>query len=137
MRRGSRIGALALLLAGALGIAGALPAVAAEPTARLSLFKAIENLDAGASLGDRTLWTMHAVNVATGETFTGDGLNGVQSRLVPPGTYRIYETGGVAGYAFFSWNCDGDVTNSGGAAPAPPCRTAWSTSLRRPTSSAS
>lgn len=101
---------LALLLTGVLGIAGALPAIGAEPTARLSLFKAIENLDTGASLGDRTLWTMHAVNVATGETFTGDGLNGVQSRLIPPGTYRIYETGGVDGYAFFSWNCDGDVT---------------------------
>lgn len=101
---------MALLLAGALGIAGALPAAAAEPAARLSLFKAIENLDTGASLGDRTLWTMHAVNVATGETFTGDGLNGMQSRLIPPGTYRIFETDGVSGYRFFSWNCDGDVT---------------------------
>lgn len=53
---------------------------------------------------------MHAVNVATGETFTGDGLNGMQSRLIPPGTYRIFESGGVGGYRFFSWNCDGDVT---------------------------
>lgn len=105
-----RFGILGVLLAAVVGIGGALPAVAAEPTARLSLFKAIENLDTGASLGDRTLWTMHAVNVATGETFTGDGLNGVQSRLIPPGTYRIFETGAVAGYAFFSWNCDGDVT---------------------------
>ncbi len=109
MRR-VRFGVLGVLLAAVVGLGGALPAVAAEPTARLSLFKAIENLDTGASLGDRTLWTMHAVNVATGETFTGDGLNGMQSRLIPPGTYRIFETGGVAGYAFYSWNCDGDVT---------------------------
>lgn len=109
MRR-VRFGVLGVLLAAVVGFGGALPAVAAEPTARLSLFKAIENLDTGASLGDRTLWTMHAVNVATGETFTGDGLNGMQSRLVPPGTYRIFETGGVAGYAFFAWNCDGDMT---------------------------
>lgn len=108
--RATRLWAAVTVIVGLFAAVGAAPAVAAEPTARLSLFKAIENLDTGASLGDRTLWTMHAVNVATGEEFSGDGLNGVQSRLIPPGTYRIFETGSVAGYAFFSWNCDGSVT---------------------------
>ncbi|MFF7294236.1 hypothetical protein ACFY9N_17025 [Microbacterium sp. NPDC008134] len=41
----------------------------------------------------------------------------------PAGTYRIYESGGVDGYAFFSWNCDGDVTTyqitNGGDLPHP------------------
>lgn len=108
MRR--RLGSLTLLLAAAVAIAPAASAAAAEPSARLSLFKAIENLDTGSGLGDRTLWTMHAVNTLTGEEFSGDGLNGVQSRLVPPGSYRIFETGGVPGYAFYSWNCGGSVT---------------------------
>lgn len=76
-------------------------------TGTLSLFKRIENLDSGASEGRRELWTMHAVNTVTGEEITGDGLNGVQSRTVPAGSYVISESGGVPGYRFQDWTCDG------------------------------
>ncbi|MGN7701842.1 hypothetical protein [Cellulosimicrobium sp. 22601] len=92
----------------ALAAAGALPASAQAETGRLSLFKRIENLDTGSSEGRRELWTMHARNVETGEVIEGDGLNGVQSLEVPAGTYRIWETGGVAGFRFQNWNCGGE-----------------------------
>ncbi|MFD4992312.1 hypothetical protein ACFWH7_01130 [Cellulosimicrobium cellulans] len=92
----------------ALGAAGALPASAQVETGRLSLFKRIENLDTGSSEGRRELWTMHARNVETGAVIEGDGLNGVQSLEVPAGTYRIWETGGVAGFRFQNWNCGGE-----------------------------
>ncbi|MFC8732888.1 hypothetical protein ACFT5B_10550 [Luteimicrobium sp. NPDC057192] len=82
------------------------PASAADvPTGTLSLYKRIENLDTGSGFGDRSVWTMHAENVDTGETFEGDGLNGFQTRTVPEGTYRISESGTVAGYRFNNWSC--------------------------------
>ncbi|MBN0040764.1 hypothetical protein JN535_11375 [Cellulosimicrobium cellulans] len=92
----------------ALAAAGALPASAQAETGRLSLFKRIENLDTGSSEGRRELWTMHARHLGTGEVVEGDGLNGVQSLEVPAGTYRIWETGGVAGFRFQNWNCGGE-----------------------------
>ncbi|QJW35303.1 hypothetical protein [Cellulosimicrobium protaetiae] len=98
--------ALGTLLA--LAAVGALPASAQVETGRLSLFKRIENLDTGSSEGRRELWTMHARNVETGAVIEGDGLNGVQSLEVPAGTYRIWETGGVAGFRFQNWNCGGE-----------------------------
>ncbi|WP_435737569.1 hypothetical protein V5D56_02915 [Cellulosimicrobium sp. PMB13] len=103
---GAALLALALVLA--LAVPAALTAAAQTGTGTLSLFKRIENLDTGSSEGRRELWTMHAQNVATGEVIEGDGLNGVQSRQVPAGTYRIWESGGVAGYRFQNWNCGGD-----------------------------
>lgn len=99
---------LVLAVAVVLGVTGARADAAQAETGRLSLFKRIENLDTGASEGRRELWTMHAVNVATGATIEGDGLNGVQSLEVPAGTYRISESGGVPGYRFQNWSCGGD-----------------------------
>ncbi|GIG20443.1 hypothetical protein Cch01nite_11670 [Cellulomonas chitinilytica] len=93
---------------------GAAPAVAqVDPavTGTLSLFKRIENLDTGASEGRRELWTMTAVNTEDATyTFQGNGLNGVQSTVVPAGAYTISESGGVPGYAFVSWDCGGAGT---------------------------
>lgn len=99
---------LVLVLAAVLAVTGAGGASAQAETGRLSLFKRIENLDTGSSEGRRELWTMHARNLATGQTIDGDGLNGVQSLEVPAGTYRIWETGGVEGYRFQNWNCGGE-----------------------------
>jgi len=99
---------LALVLVLAFAVPVARTAAAQTETGRLSLFKRIENLDTGSSEGRRELWTMHARNLDTGELIQGDGLNGVQSLEVPAGTYRIWETGGVAGYRFQNWNCGGD-----------------------------
>ncbi|WP_454042419.1 prealbumin-like fold domain-containing protein [Cellulosimicrobium sp. Marseille-Q8652] len=109
-RRLATVGAalLALALVLALAVPAALSASAQTATGTLSLFKRIENLDTGASEGRRELWTMHAQNVETGELVEGDGLNGVQSLQVPAGTYRIWESGGVAGYRFQDWNCGGE-----------------------------
>ncbi|MDC7121913.1 hypothetical protein OMK64_10235 [Cellulomonas fimi] len=109
MRRPAVPVASAVLLA-VLAVLGAVaPAAAAvDPavTGRLSLFKRIENLDTGASEGRRELWTMTAVNTEDpAYTFTGNGLNGVQSLVVPAGDYTISESGGVPGYAFVSWDC--------------------------------
>ncbi|MBO9553350.1 LPXTG cell wall anchor domain-containing protein [Cellulomonas sp.] len=100
--------ALALLAAGAPPVAAQVdPSV----TGRLSLFKRIENLDTGASEGRRELWTMHAVNTEDPTyTFSGNGLNGVQSLEVPAGDYTISESDGVPGYAFVSWDCGGAGT---------------------------
>lgn len=101
--------ALTVVLAvlAAVAVTGGRAAAAQAETGRLSLFKRIENLDTGSSEGRRELWTMHAVNVTTGATIEGDGLNGVQSLEVPAGTYRISESGGVSGYRFQNWNCGG------------------------------
>lgn len=95
---------LAVLL---LGAAGPVPAqVDPNVTGRLSLFKRIENLDTGADEGRRQLWNVQAVNTADpAYTFSGDGLQGVQSLPVPAGSYTISESGGVPGYAFVSWDC--------------------------------
>jgi hypothetical protein len=105
-----RARALAVLLTALALIAVGAPPVAAQVdpsvTGRLSLFKRIENLDTGASEGRRELWTMRAVNTEDPTfTFTGDGLNGVQSLEVPAGDYTISEADGVPGYAFVSWDC--------------------------------
>jgi len=87
-------------------VAAVVPAAhAADPTGTLSVYKRVENLDTGSGFGDRSVWTMHAENVDTGETFEGDGLNGFQTRTVPEGTYRLSESGGVPGYRFVSWSC--------------------------------
>ncbi|OLT49129.1 hypothetical protein [Cellulosimicrobium sp. CUA-896] len=99
---------LALAVLVALAVPAARTAVAQTDTGILSLFKRIENLDTGSSEGRRELWTMHARNLDTGEELEGDGLNGVQSLTVPAGTYRIWETGGVAGFRFQNWNCGGE-----------------------------
>ncbi|MFC9561347.1 LPXTG cell wall anchor domain-containing protein [Agromyces sp. NPDC056965] len=88
------------------------PAVAAGE-ARLSLFKRIENLDSGSSVGDRSLWDVQAVNVDTGEVIRDQGLNGIQSRPVPAGTYEISEIERAdtpPGYRFVQWECGGDIT---------------------------
>ncbi|GCE78218.1 hypothetical protein [Cellulomonas biazotea] len=114
MRRRARptlaAGVLVALLVALGAVSGAAtPAVAqVDPsvTGTLSLFKRIENLDTGASEGRRELWTMTAVNTEDAAyTFTGNGLNGVQSLTVPAGDYTISESGGVPGYAFVSWDC--------------------------------
>ncbi|WP_343035443.1 hypothetical protein [Cellulomonas septica] len=87
-------------------VAPAAAAVDPDVTGRLSLFKRIENLDTGASEGRRELWTMTAVSTEDpAYTFTGNGLNGIQSLVVPAGDYTIGESGGVPGYAFVSWDC--------------------------------
>jgi hypothetical protein len=99
---------LTVVVVAVLAITGARDASAQVETGTLSLFKRIENLDTGSSEGRRELWTMHAQNVDTGAVIEGDGLNGVQSLQVPAGTYRIWETGGVAGYRFQDWNCGGE-----------------------------
>ncbi|NHI17786.1 hypothetical protein [Microbacterium excoecariae] len=105
----------ALGVAAALAVAGLVSAApaAAAGEARLSLFKQIENLATGSSVGDRSLWDVQAVNVDTGEVIRGQGLNGVQSELVPAGTYEISEIvteNSPGGYRFASWDCGGDVT---------------------------
>lgn len=105
--------AAVLVIAAALLVAPATTATAAGE-ARLSLFKRIENLDTGSSIGDRSLWDVQAVNVATGQTFRGQGLNGIQSMPVPPGTYEISEIvrpDTPGGYRFVEWDCGGSVTN--------------------------
>ncbi|WP_136517773.1 hypothetical protein [Cellulomonas telluris] len=106
----SRTTPVALLLTLAvvlLGAAGPVPAqVDPNVTGRLSLFKRIENLDTGATEGRRELWSVQAVNTTDpAYTFSGNGLNGVQSLPVPAGSYTISESGGVPGYAFVSWDC--------------------------------
>lgn len=106
-----RLPVAAVVLAAVLAAVGLVASPAAaqvdpDVTGRLSLFKRIENLDTGASEGRRELWTMTAVNTEDpAYTFTGDGLNGVQSLVVPAGDYTISESGGVPGYAFVSWDC--------------------------------
>ncbi|MFF2372234.1 hypothetical protein [Agromyces sp. NPDC058110] len=93
-------------------VASAPPAEAAG-TSTLSLFKRIENLDTGASFGDRGAWDVQAVNVDTGEVIRGQGLNGVQSVTVPSGSYVISEIETAAtppGYRFEQWECGGQVT---------------------------
>ncbi|MGC5168071.1 hypothetical protein [Luteimicrobium sp. DT211] len=116
-RRRSRtarlLAAAGALVLAAMAVVGVSPraAHAADPTGTLSLFKRIENLNTGGSFSDRTAWTMHAENLDTGETFEGDGLNGFQTRTLPAGTYRIWETGAVTGYRFNNWSCsDGSPT---------------------------
>lgn len=105
--------AAVLLMAAAFLVAPTTAATAAGE-ARLSLFKRIENLATGSSIGDRSLWDVQAVNVATGETFRGQGLNGIQSMMVPPGTYEISEivrADTPGGYRFVEWECGGSITN--------------------------
>ncbi|MGK3949335.1 hypothetical protein [Microbacterium sp. K2] len=102
--------AVLLVVAGAL-VAPMTATAAGEAT--LSLFKRIENLDTGSSIGDRSLWDVQAVNVDTGETFRGQGLNGIQSMRIPPGTYEISEivrADTPGGYRFVEWECGGSVT---------------------------
>ncbi|WP_350348514.1 hypothetical protein ABIQ69_00890 [Agromyces sp. G08B096] len=99
--------AIAVALVGGGILAASSPAAAAGE-ARLSLFKRIENLDTGASFGDRGAWDVQAVNVETGETFRGQGLNGIQSEVVPAGTYVISEIETELtppGYRFVNWDC--------------------------------
>lgn len=106
--------AAVLVIAAAILVAPATTATAAGE-ARLSLFKRIENLDTGSSIGDRSLWDVQAVNVATGQTFRGQGLNGIQSTPVPPGTYRISEIvrpDTPGGYRFTEWDCGGSITTA-------------------------
>ncbi|MFD6163669.1 hypothetical protein ACFWFR_00655 [Oerskovia sp. NPDC060287] len=115
MRRGIAAASLVVLLAAVAGAGATSSSAVVEPqaTARLSLFKRIENLDSGASEGRRELWTMHALNLDTGQEITGDGLNGVQSLEVVPGRYQISESGGVGGYRFQDWTCSGaDVSET-------------------------
>ncbi|MFB9647817.1 hypothetical protein [Curtobacterium pusillum] len=98
-------------LLAALSLATAAPADAAG-TGTLSLYKAIENLNTGSSEGDRSKWDVRAVDVATGQAFQGDGLNGFQTRTIPTGSYRISEVSKAntpAGYRFRDWNCGGTV----------------------------
>ncbi|GAA5026070.1 hypothetical protein ACFQRL_12235 [Microbacterium fluvii] len=105
--RAGYVVAAVLALVGAGGIALAPPASAAG-TATLSLFKRIENGSTGASFGDRGAWDVRAVNVATGQAFQGQGLNGVQSITVPAGDYVISELENAAtpdGYRFVNWDC--------------------------------
>lgn len=103
------------LLAGGLGALGVTlaPASSADTgTATLSLFKAIENLNTGASEGDRGKWDVRAVNVDTGQTIEANGLNGFQTRVIPAGSYRISEVSTSItppGYAYRDWNCNGTV----------------------------
>ncbi|GAA1808478.1 hypothetical protein [Nesterenkonia flava] len=110
--RASRLTAIILMsvLVGAgIVLSMAQPAAA---SGTLSLFKAIENLDTGASEGDRSKWGVRAVNIETGQVFEGDGLNGFQSRRIPAGQYRISEFGTdrtPAGYAFRDWRCGGQT----------------------------
>ncbi|WP_456825757.1 hypothetical protein [Cellulomonas sp. P5_E12] len=99
---------LVVAVVGVLAAVGATSAAAVDPnvTGTLSLFKRIENLDTGSGEGRRELWIMTAVNTEDPQyTFTGNGLNGVQQRVVPAGAYTISESGGVDGYAFVDWNC--------------------------------
>lgn len=120
MRRGTAVVSLMVLLAAVVGAGATSSSAVVEPqaTARLSLFKRIENLDSGASEGRRELWTMHALNLDTGQEITGDGLNGVQSLEVVPGRYRISESGGVGGYRFQDWTCSGaDVSETTDPSP--------------------
>ncbi|WP_092963386.1 hypothetical protein [Agromyces sp. CF514] len=104
------LGLVALVAAGAVAV----PQTAhAAGTATLSLFKRVENLDTGASFGDRGAWDVQAVNVDTGEVIRGQGLNGVQSVVVPAGSYVISEIETAAsppGYRFEQWECGGQVT---------------------------
>ncbi|MDM7856428.1 hypothetical protein [Cellulomonas alba] len=97
-----------VLVAVLSGVEAAPAAAQVDPnvTGQLSLFKRIENLDTGSSEGRRELWQMHAVNTEDATyTFSGDGLNGFQTRTIPAGSYTISESGGVAGYQFVSWDC--------------------------------
>ncbi|MGH1562022.1 prealbumin-like fold domain-containing protein [Mumia sp. DW29H23] len=117
MRRGSRPGPARWLALAAAVLLAAVPAAVGAPAqaqvpGTLSLFKRIENLDTGASEGRRQLWEMHAVHNATGEEFSGDGLNGFQSRTVPDGDYTISESGGVDGYRFQDWECSDGFTST-------------------------
>ena len=100
------VAALVTVLGGLLGAGPAVAQVNPNITGTLSLFKRIENLDTGSGEGRRELWIMHAVNTEDPSfSFTGDGLNGFQTRTIPAGTYTISESGGVAGYRFVSWDC--------------------------------
>lgn len=100
-----------LVLAGSL--AGVAPAAMAAGTGTLSLYKAIENLDSGSDIGDRSLWDVKAVNLDTGAVTQAQGLNGFQSQPLPAGPYEISEvvrSDSPAGYEFRDWSCNGNVT---------------------------
>lgn len=97
----------------AVGLVGTAPPATAADGGTLSLYKAIENLDTGSSVGDRSLWDVKAVNLDTGAVTQAQGLNGFQSLPMPAGRYEISEVvraDSPSGYRFLSWICDGDLT---------------------------
>jgi uncharacterized repeat protein (TIGR01451 family) len=78
--------------------------------ATLTLIKQVVNNNGGTAVA--TQWTLHATGPTNIAGVTGNPA--VTGALVHPGTYTLFETGGVAGYTASPWVCAGG-TQSGPA----------------------